>query len=97
MITETLDDFFSEVEFAVSVEDTNGAEFDAIFDTPAATKDVYSGEIINAAPKITCKTIDVDDYEPGERLVIDDTNYWVRANLPDGTGVSEVHLTMERP
>lgn len=97
MFTEDLSVFFETEDFGVLVSDVNGTTFDGIFDNAAATKDVYSGQIINASPKLLCRTDDVNGYEQGDLLEISDTNYYIRAILPDGTGVSEVQLTTEQP
>lgn len=97
MFTEDLTPFFNVDDFAVLVTDTNGSTFDAVFDNEAASKDVYSGQVINASPKLLARTEDVDAYIQGVRFEISDTNYWVRAILDDGTGVSEVQLTTEQP
>lgn len=97
MFTEDLTPFFNVDDFAVLVTDTNGSTFDAVFDNEAASKDVYSGQVINASPKLLARTEDVDGYIQGDLLEVSDTNYWVRAILDDGTGVSEVQLTTEQP
>ena len=97
MFTEDLSVFFETEDFGVLASDVNGATFDCIFDNEAALKDVYSGQIINASPKILARTDDVNGYVQGDLLEISDTNYYIRANLPDGTGVSEVQLTTEQP
>jgi hypothetical protein len=97
LFTESLGVFFETDDFGVVASDVNGATFDCIFDNEAASKDVYSGQIINASPKILARTEDVNGYVQGVLLEISDTNYYIRANLPDGTGVSEVQLTTEQP
>ena len=93
MFTEDLDAFFNDEELAVEVmkEDTN--TFNAIHDGKATLKDLSSGEIIQTSPKLVAKASDVVGLGQGDMLTVEDTQYFIRGILPDGTGVVEIELT----
>jgi len=93
MFTEDLDAFFNDEELAVEVTKDDTNTFNAIHDGKATLKDLNSGEIIRANPKLVAKASDVVGLSQGDMLTVEDTQYYIRGILPDGTGVVEIELT----
>lgn len=91
--------FLSTDEFATTVVvlDQGSPEptFVAIFDRPY--EGVFAGEgpgLQSTQPMITARTSDVSGFAEGQRLLIDGTVYRFERDEPDGTGFSNVRLSV---
>lgn len=62
-----------------------------LFDSPA--DEMLGGGLIAQQPQVLIATASVPADVEGEPLVIPQGSFTVRAHLPDGTGMSTLHLT----
>ena len=70
---------------------TNPVCITAIFDMEP---EIYGDdlELSGPIPKITCRTLDVQDIVQGDTIQVRSVDYMVRVNEPDGTGISILEL-----
>lgn len=88
MIADDLAPFFA--DFAVDAT-LDGQAVRVLFDAQAT--DLLGGGIIAQQPQVHIATASVPANPEGLALVLTQGTYTVRAHLPDGTGISVLHLT----
>jgi hypothetical protein len=86
--TENMAAFFNVAEFAVSATLNGATTVTGIFDD--ASIDVLSAAA--TAPRFTCPASSINRSHVGQTLVVNSTNYIVRAVEPDGTGINSAQL-----
>lgn len=86
-----LDDFAIEVKFiqtGKSVKTIRG-----IFDNPQIARGMNNEfDITIPQPKFTCRTADLPNVEDGDKLKVNNVEYYIRVQINDGEGVSTLSL-----
>ena len=92
---DDVDEFFHDFASTVTLYPDLSGETDiqAIFDEAQEVIDMDTGQVINARPRIGCKSTDIVGVIEGNEVKIDAHTYKVRQILDDGTGITMLVLS----
>jgi hypothetical protein len=110
MFAENLAQFFDTDDHGVAVVLKRGATvlrtINAIFNSPAQEVAIYdrsfydekfySSQVAVNSPQLQCRTVDVSDLRANDTATIGSDVYYIMYHEPDGTGVSNVFLSLNQ-
>lgn len=94
---DDLGDFFLLSDFAIEakyIQDGRSVKIiKGIFDNPQISRGMNNEfDITIPQPKFTCRTQDVPTAQDGDKLKINNVEYYIRVEINDGEGVSTMSL-----
>lgn len=103
MMDVPVTDFFDTDAFfgkEVRLTTSSGSKLiNVIFDDVGLQRNINGILVEITSPLITCITSDVESVvaDGVSSVLIDDVTYYVLANKPNGTGISEIALSKDKP
>ena len=81
-------------DYGSTVTKADASTFVAIFDNDFLAVDLDESEVESTEPTLLARTADVSGLAHGDLLTISSTNYTVRGIQPDGTGMTQIMLSV---
>jgi len=81
-------------DYGTTVTKTDASTFTAIFDNDFLAVDVDESEVESSEPTLLARTADVSSLAHGDTLTISAVIYTVRGIQPDGTGMTQIMLSV---
>ena len=81
-------------DYGSTVTKADASTFVAIFDNDFLAVDLDESEVESTEPTLLARTADVSDLAHGDSLTISSTSYTVRGIQPDGTGMTQIMLSV---
>lgn len=81
-------------DYGTTVTKTDASTFTAIFDNDFLAVDLDESEVESTEPTLLARTADVSGLAHGDSLTISSTSYTVRGIQPDGTGMTQIMLSV---
>ena len=81
-------------DYGSTVTKTDASTFVAIFDNDFLAVDVDESEVESSEPTLLARTADVLSLAHGDTLTISAVSYTVRGIQPDGTGMTQIMLSI---
>jgi len=81
-------------DYGTTVTKADASTFVAIFDNDFLAVDVDESEVESTEPTLLARTADVSGLAHGDSLTISAVSYTVRGIQPDGTGMTQIMLSV---
>ena len=81
-------------DYGTTVTKTDASTFTAIFDNDFLAVDLDESEVESTEPTLLARTADVSGLAHGDSLTISAVSYTVRGIQPDGTGMTQIMLSV---
>jgi len=81
-------------DYGSTVTKADASTFVAIFDNDFLAVDVDESEVESTEPTLLARTADVSGLAHGDSLTISAVSYTVRGIQPDGTGMTQIMLSV---
>jgi hypothetical protein len=81
-------------DYGTTVTKADASTFTGIFDNDFLAVDVDESEVESSEPTLLARTADVSSLAHGDTLTISSTSYTVRGIQPDGTGMTQIMLSI---
>ena len=81
-------------DYGTTVTKADASEFTAIFDNDFLAVDLDESEVESTEPTLLARTADVSGLAHGDSLTISPVSYTVRGIQPDGTGMTQIMLSV---
>jgi len=81
-------------DYGTTVTKADASTFVAIFDNDFLAVDVDESEVESSEPTLLARTADVSGLAHGDSLTISAVSYTVRGIQPDGTGMTQIMLSV---
>ena len=81
-------------DYGTTVTKADTSTFTAIFDNDFLAVDLDESEVESTEPTLLARTSDVSGLAHGDSLTISSTSYTVRGIQPDGTGMTQIMLSV---
>ena len=81
-------------DYGSTVTKADASTFTGIFDNDFLAVDVDESEVESSEPTLLARTADVSSLAHGDTLTISAVNYTVRGIQPDGTGMTQIMLSI---
>jgi hypothetical protein len=81
-------------DYGTTVTKANASTFTAIFDNDFLAVDLDESEVESTEPTLLARTADVSGLAHGDSLTISAVSYTVRGIQPDGTGMTQIMLSV---
>jgi len=81
-------------DYGSTVTKADASTFVAIFDNDFLAVDVDESEVESSEPTLLARTADVSSLTHGDTLTISAVSYTVRGIQPDGTGMTQIMLSI---
>jgi hypothetical protein len=81
-------------DYGTTVTKADASTFTAIFDNDFLAVDLDESEVESTEPTLLARTADVSGLAHGDSLTISSTSYTVRGIQPDGTGMTQIMLSV---
>lgn len=96
MFSENLNQFFETDDFAVDAVINYGNNLTrnvkVIFETPSQSVEIYDTSIEADAPRLSCKTSDLNLVKRNDTVTVQTKTYRIERINHDGTGISFLYL-----
>ena len=81
-------------DYGSTVTKADASTFVAIFDNDFLAVDLDESEVESSEPTLLARTADVSGLAHGDSLTISAVSYTVRGIQPDGTGMTQIMLSV---
>ena len=81
-------------DYGTTVTKADTSTFTAIFDNDFLAVDLDESEVESTEPTLLARTADVSGLAHGDSLTISAVSYTVRGIQPDGTGMTQIMLSV---
>ena len=81
-------------DYGTTVTKADASTFTGIFDNDFLAVDVDESEVESSEPTLLARTADVSGLAHGDSLTISAVSYTVRGIQPDGTGMTQIMLSV---
>ena len=81
-------------DYGTTVTKPDTSTFTGIFDNDFLAVDLDESEVESTEPTLLARTADVSGLAHGDSLTISSTSYKVRGIQPDGTGMTQIMLSL---
>ena len=81
-------------DYGTTVTKTDASTFTGIFDNDFLAVDLDESEVESSEPTLLARTADVSSLAHGDTLTISAVSYTVRGIQPDGTGMTQIMLSV---
>ena len=81
-------------DYGSTVTKADASTFVAIFDNDFLAVDLDESEVESSEPTLLARTADVSGLAHGDTLTISAVSYTVRGIQPDGTGMTQIMLSV---
>ena len=81
-------------DYGTTVTKADATTFTGIFDNDFLAVDVDESEVESSEPTLLARTADVSSLAHGDTLTISAESYTVRGIQPDGTGMTQIMLSI---
>jgi hypothetical protein len=96
VFSENLNQFFETNDFAVDAVINYGSnqtrDLKVIFETPSQSVEIYDTSIEADAPRLSCKTSDLNQVKQYDTVTLQNSTYKIERINHDGTGISFLYL-----
>ena len=96
MFSENLNQFFEINDFAIDAVINYGTNqtrnVKVIFETPSQSVEIYNTSIEADAPRLSCKTSELNGVKTGNTVTAQSVTYKIIQISHDGTGISFLYL-----
>ena len=81
-------------DYGTTVTKADATTFTGIFDNDSLAVDLDESEVESTEPTLLARTADVSGLAHGDSLTISAVSYTVRGIQPDGTGMTQIMLSV---
>ena len=81
-------------DYGITVTKADASTFTGIFDNDFLAVDLDESEVESTEPTLLARTADVSGLAHGDSLTISAVSYTVRGIQPDGTGMTQIMLSV---